>query len=195
MVHILVIAGLLAVAQPAAARSPLAEGGHVVAGSIAFSSAGGEYYADDAGNRTQEWSLQPGGGVFVADGLALNLLAVGTWFRQGDVVSNHYELGPTAEYYFDTIGDDDPRGHGVPYLGAGYLWGRARSELAGSSSTYDSGSGLLKGGLAWMVSDEAAADITVQYRFGTFTEKQPTDGPRSRGDRWSLHWGLKVFLP
>lgn len=195
MVRILLIAVLLAAAQPAAARSPLAEGGHVVAGSIAFSSAGGDYYADDAGNRTQEWSLQPGGGVFVADGLALNLLAVGTWFRQGGVVFDHYELGPVAEYYFDTIGDDDPRGHAVPYLGAGYLWGRARSELPGSSSTYNSGSGLLKAGLAWMLSGDAAADITMQYRFGTFTEKEPQGGPKSHGDRWSLYWGLKVFLP
>jgi hypothetical protein len=186
---------LLAAPPPARPAAPLAAGGRVVTGSIAFSSAGGAYYENDAGDRTQEWMLQPGGGVFVVDGLACNLLASGTWFRQGDVVANHYEIGPTAEYYFDTVGDDPAKGHALPYVGAGYLWGKVRSELPGSTSSYNSGVVLLKAGLAWMVADHTAADIAVQHRFGTYTEKHPQDGPKFRGNRWTVHWGMKVFLP
>ncbi len=193
--RILIAACLAALAAPALAGSPLAKGGRVVTGSIAFSSSGGAYYADARGGRSQEWVVQPGGGVFVADGLALNLLAAGNWFRQGDVVANHFEMGPTAEYYFDTLEDRDNQGRGVPYLGLGYLWGQARSELPGAASTHNSGLWLLKAGVAWMVADFAAADIAVQYRTGTFTQKRPLDGPEFPGNRWTVHWGMKVFLP
>jgi hypothetical protein len=189
------VLALAAAAPGARAAAPLAAGVRVFTGSIAFSSAGGSYYANDAGDRTQEWILQPGGGVFVADGLACNLLASGTWFRQGGVVANHYEIGPTAEYYFDTVGDDPAKGHALPYVGAGYLWGKVRGEMPGSTTSYNSGVVLLKAGLAWMIAENAAADIAVQCRFGTYTQKRPQDGPRFHGDRWTIHWGMKVFLP
>jgi hypothetical protein len=184
------------VAAPCAVAGPLDAGTRVVTGSIAFSSAGGGYYADEGGNRTEEWSLQPGGGMFVADGLALNLLAAGTWYRQGSIVSNHYEFGPTVEYYLQTFDDDkDVRGRAVPYLGTGVLWGRARTESAGVESAWNSVCGLARVGLAWMVLDRVASDIAVVYRFGSYEQKQPVDGDKEHGNRWTVNWGMKVFLP
>lgn len=180
---------------PARGASPLVRGGRVLAGSLTFSSAGGSTYAGDAGDRTQEWSVQPAGGLLVANGLAVNLLLSGTWFRQGDLVSNRYEMGPTLAYYFDTVGDDDAVGHAIPYLESGVLWGRAHSEVPGTVTSTNSTCVQVGGGLAWMLAERIAADISVIHRFGTDTQKEPLDGPRTHGNRWRLHWGLKVFLP
>jgi len=190
----IVLLAALTIAAGAGA-SPVDRGRRVATGSVSFSSGGGSYYADGDGNRTQEWSLQPGGGVFVAHGVAVNLLASGTWFRQGGVVANHYEFGPTVEYYVDTVGDGEARGRSLPYVGAGVLWGRARSEAAGVETTWNSACMMLKAGLSWLLLDSVATDISVMHRFGTFEQKAPVDGAMRHGNRWTLHLGLKIFLP
>ena len=62
-------------------------------------------------------------------------------------------------------------------------------------TSYNSTCGLLRAGLAWMVAERIAVDISVMHRWGSYTEKEPLDGPRTHGNRWTAHWGLKVFLP
>lgn len=184
---------LAAEAEPVA--NFLAKGTRLVGGSFSFSSAGNTYHQNSDGDRTQEWTLRPGGGYFVVDQLALDLHLEGTWFTQGDVLSSHYSLGPVLEYYFDVVGDDDPKGHAVPYLALGYLWGQAREEGSDYETKFNSGMWTMSAGLSWMLSDVVATDLELNYRVGEFTEKVPVDGVKRDSDRVSFFLGIKAFLP
>ncbi len=173
----------------------LGKGTRLVGGSFTFSSAGNTYFENGDGDRTQEWTLRPGGGYFVADNLALDLHVEGRWFIQGDVRSSHYSMGPTLQYYFNVVGDDDPQGRVIPYLGLGYLWGHAREDGAGSEEKFNSGMWSMSAGLSWMLSGVLAMDFEVNYQTGEFTEKVPVDGVARGADRVGFFIGVKAFLP
>lgn len=175
--------------------SLVAKGGKFVAGSFSFSSAGDSYYQNEAGDRTQEWSVLPGGGRFVADGLALGFHLEGNWFTQGEVRRTAYAMGPVLEYYLDTIGGGDRVGRVLPYAGIGYLWGQARDESPAGRTKHNSGEVSLTAGMAWLLSDQVAADLSANYRNGRFTQKAPLDGVAYASDRWTLFFGFKAFLP
>lgn len=196
LVLMLFLPAAAAAAAPAGdgSRFP-SRGTRLAGGSFSFSSAGDTHYENSAGDRTQEWSLRPGGGYFVADGWALDLHVEGRWFSQGPVWSSQYNLGPVLEYYFDVVGDDHPRGHAVPYLGLGYLWGHAREENPLGDRKFNSGLWSISGGLSWLLSDVVATDLEINYRRGVFTEKVPLDGLQRDADRISFFLGIKAFLP
>ena len=177
-------------------RAPfLQKGTRLVGGSFTFSSAGNTYYENSDGDRTQEWIVRPGGGYFVADKLALDLHVEGRWFIQGDVRSSHYSMGPTLQYYFDTVGEDEPKGHAVPYLGLGYLWGLAREDRSDSEAKFNSGMWSMSAGITWMLSDLIGLDLEFNYQTGEFTEKIPVDGVARDANRISFFVGVKAFLP
>ncbi len=178
----------------AALAGPVDRGGQLFGGSFSFSSAGDGYYERETGERTQEWTVAPGGGHFIADGLALGFHLEGRWFMQGEVRRTAYTMGPTLTYYHDTTGGDDPAGHVLPYLGVGYLWGQARDESPAGNSKHNSGETSLTAGMAWMLSSQVATDIALNFRTGRFTEKIPEDGLARASDRWTLFIGLKAFL-
>lgn len=183
------------VPQKATATAPMfAKGARTVHGSFSFSSGGQEFLQNSEGDRTQEWTIAPAGGYFIAPGLALKLAFEGTWFAQGDISTSEYSLGPVVEYYFDTIKDASPRGHAVPYLGAGYLWGTFRESSAESNAKYVSGLFTFTGGLAWMLADHLAFDIAINFKAGEYTAKIPHDGEKFSADRWSVFLGLKGFI-
>jgi hypothetical protein len=173
---------------------PVTRGTKIYAGSFSFSSAGEGFYENAAGDRTQEWTVRPGGAVFVADGLAMGFHLEGRWFTQGEIRRISYSMGPVLEYYWDTTGGDEPAGRVLPYLGGGYLWGQTRDESPAGNTKHNSGMVSLNAGLAWLLSDQVAADIAVNYRTGRFIEKVPRDGPESRADRWTLLIGFKAFV-
>ena len=173
----------------------LKQGSHLVGGSFTFSSAGDTYYENTDGDRTQEWIVRPIGGYFVVDNLAMDLHIEGRWFTQGDVLNTHYSMGPVMQYYFDVVGEDEPKGHAVPYLGLGYLWGLAREESPGSELKFKSGMWALSAGVSWMLSSVVAMDFEVNYQTGEFTEKIPVDGVSRDANRISLFLGVKAFLP
>lgn len=185
----------LAVVGPVLANAPMFEkGARTIHGSFSFSSAGDGFFQNAEGDRTQEWTLTPGGGYFIASGVALTLAIEGSWFTLGEVTSSEYSMGPVLEYYFDTVGDDDPQGHTIPYLGAGYLWGTVKEETATSNTKYVSSLLTLTAGLAWMMSDHIATDIAINYRVGEYTEKYPLDGAEYAANRWSVFIGIKGFI-
>lgn len=175
--------------------SPVAAGSHLVGGGFSFSSAGKSYYDNAAGDRTQEWTVQPGGGYFLTDGLALAFHLEGRWFTQGEVRNFSYAMGPVLEYYWDTTGGEEARGKILPYAGVGYLWGKSRDESPTGDIDYNSGMTTLAVGMAWMLSNEVATDISVNYRTGHFIQKDPEDGGSSSADRWTVLIGFKAFLP
>ena len=131
----------------------------------------------------------------MADNLAFALQMEGRWFTQGDVWSSHYSIGPVMQYYFDVVGEDDPKGHAIPYLGLGYLWGQAREEGTDFESKFNSGMWSMSAGLSWMISDVVATDLELNYQVGEFTEKVPLDGISRDADRISFFLGVKAFLP
>lgn len=180
---------------PTGDRSPVARGGNIVSGSLSFSSAGDGYYENSEGERTQEWTVRPGGGHFIADGWALSFHLVGRWFTQGEVRNTDYAMGPVLEYYWDTSGDEAAKGKILPYGGLGYLWGQARNESPAGKTKFNSGLTTLTAGLAWMVSSQVATDISVNYLTGRFTQKVPEDGLAREADRWTLMIGFKAFIP
>lgn len=184
-----------AVSGDGANPSPVARGGNLVAGSFSFSSAGDGYYENPAGDRTQEWSVRPGGGYFVIDGLALNFHLEGSWFTQGETRVTTYQMGPVMEYYWDTTGGEDPRGKILPYAGLGYLWGQSRDESPAFNTKYNSGLTTMSVGLAWMVSSQVATDISINYRTGRFTQKIPEDGLGRQANRLTVMIGFKAFIP
>ena len=173
----------------------LQKGNRLIGGSFTFSSAGNSYYENSDGDRTQEWVVRPGGGYFVVDNLALDLHVEGRWFIQGDVRSSHYAMGPVLQYYFDTVGEDEPKGHAVPYLGLGYLWGLAREDRPDSEEKFTSGMWSMSAGLTWMLSDLIGMDLEFNYQTGEFTEKIPVDGVARDANRISFFVGVKAFLP
>ncbi len=184
----------------AASAGPVDRGRTLFGGGFSFSSAGDGYYQNAQGDRTQEWTVRPGGGYFVADGLALNFHFEGQWFAQGDNRRTSYTMGPVVEYYWDTTGRPDAqgdpvRGHVLPYLGLGYLWGQDRLGSADIQTKHNSGLVHLALGMSWMVSDHVATDISLAYRFGRFTQKVPEDGLARQADRWILYVGIKAFVP
>ncbi len=176
-------------------ESFLKQGSHLVGGSFTFSSAGDTYYENAEGDRTQEWIVRPIGGYFVADNLAIDLHIEGRWFIQGEVLNSHYSMGPVMQYYFDVVGDDEPKGHAIPYLGLGYLWGLAREDRADSELKYKSGMWSMGAGVSWMLSSVVAMDFEFNYQTGEFTEKVPVDGVSRDANRISLFLGVKAFLP
>lgn len=173
----------------------LARGTHLVGGSFTFSSAGDVYYENSGGDRTQEWIVRPGGGYFAADNLAIDLHIEGRWFIQGENRSSHYSMGPILQYYFDVVGDDDPKGYAIPYLGLGYLWGLAREDRIDSEAKFNSGMWTMSAGLSWMLSNTVALDLELNYQTGEFTEKIPVDGVSRDANRISFFVGIKAFLP
>lgn len=173
----------------------LKQGSHLVGGSFTFSSAGDTYYENTDGDRTQEWIVRPSGGYFVVDNLALDLHIEGRWFTQGEVLNSHYSLGPVMQYYFDTVGEDEPKGHAIPYLSLGYLWGLAREDRADSELKFKSGMWSMSAGLSFMLSSVVAMDFEINYQTGEFTEKVPVDGISRDANRISLFLGVKAFLP
>jgi len=200
----LALAGIALIAGPVSAagngngetrKGPVARGNNLLGGSLSFSSAGNGYYQDQDGDRTQEWTVCPGGGYFVSDGLAFCFHLEGRWFSQGDVRRTSYAMGPVLEYYWDTTGGEESRGKILPYVGLGYLWGQDRDESAAGTAKYNSGLVTVSAGLAWLLSDQVATDIALNYRSGRFTEKIPEDGRALRADRFSIFLGIKVFLP
>ena len=183
----------------AAQAGPLDRGNKIFAGSFSFSSAGDGYHDNADGQRTQEWMVRPGGGAFVADGLALNFHVEGQWFSQGEVRRSSYTMGPVVEYYLDTTGKPDAggdplRGHVLPYAGVGYLWGQDRLESPGGGTKHNSGLVHLALGMSWLLSDQVATDFSLAYRFGRFTQKVPEDGRALEADRWTLYVGVKAFV-
>ncbi len=173
----------------------LQKGTRLVGGGFTFSSAGEKYFENNEGDRTQQWAVQPGGGYFVADNLAFALTIEGRWFIQGDIWSSHYSMGPSLQYYFDVVGEDDPKGHAVPYLELGYLWGQAREDGTDFESKFNSGMWSMSVGLSWMLSDVVATDLELNYQVGEFTEKIPVDGVSRNANRISFFLGIKAFLP
>ncbi len=173
----------------------LQKGSRLVGGGLSFSSAGDKYYENSAGDRTQQWAVRPGGGYFVANNLAFALHMEGRWFIQGDIWSSHYSIGPVMQYYFDVVGEDDPKGHAVPYLGLGFLWGQAREDGTDFESKFNSGMWSMSAGLSWMLSNVVATDLEFNYQVGEFTEKVPVDGVSRNADRFSFFLGIKAFLP
>ena len=173
----------------------LKKGSRLVGGGVTFSSAGNKFYENSAGDRTQEWTVRPGGGYFLADNLAFPLHLEGRWFIQGDNWNSHYSMGPVMQYYFDVVGDDPPRGHAVPYLALGYLWGQARLDGTDFESKFNSGMWTMSAGLSWMLSDVVATDLEWNYQVGEFTEKVPVDGVSRDANRFSFFLGIKAFLP
>ncbi len=199
-ISLVLVAGmmLLVLSQAWAEDQPksfLSRGTHLVGGSFTFSSAGDTYFENSDGDRTQEWIVRPGGGYFFADNLAFDLHIEGRWFIQGDVESSHYSMGPIMQYYFNTVGSDDPKGHAIPYLGLGYLWGLARQEAAGSEAKFSSGMWSMSAGLSWMLSNVVAVDLELNYLTGEFTEQVPVDGVARDANRISFFIGVKAFLP
>jgi|GEM_PF-3536248 len=172
----------------------LERGTHLVGGSLSFTSAGGDHFENEAGDRTEEWTLRPGGGTFVLRQVALSFHLEGQWFSQGDVRITRYAIGPTADFYFDTVGDEDPRGYALPYLGIGYLWGTSRDESASAEYRYNSGMFTATAGLTWLLTDHVATDFQVNYRSGRYTEKKPESSVNRNADRWSFFFGFKAFL-
>ena len=173
----------------------LHKGSRLVGGGISFSSAGNTYYENLSGDRTQEWIVRPGGGFFMADNLAFALHMEGRWLIQGDAWSSHYSIGPVMQYYFDVVGEDDPKGHAIPYLGLGYLWGQAREDGLDFESKFNSGMWSMSAGISWMISNVVATDLELNYQVGEFTEKVPLDGLARDADRISFFLGVKAFLP
>jgi hypothetical protein len=194
LVFSLLILGLGVADQARAAAPMFTRGSHIIHGSFSFSSGGNRYFENSEGDRTQEFILAPRGGYFISDGLALNLALEGSWFTLGDLSSTEYSFGPVVEYYFDTIGDDDPNGHVVPYVGGGFLWGVAEENDATSDSRYTSSLLTLTAGLAWFLSEHFATDIAVNYRVGNYAEDYPVDGNEFAANRWSLFIGIKGFV-
>lgn len=174
--------------------SPVAAGGNLVGGGLSFSSAGKNYYENADGDRTQEWTVQPGGGYFITNGLALGFHLEGRWFAQGDLRKFTYAMGPVLEYYWDTTGGEEAKGKILPYIGAGYLWGKSKEESPAGTLNFNSGMTTLIAGMAWMVSSQVATDISVNYQTGHFTEKEPFEGPTLNADRWTVLIGFKAFL-
>jgi len=171
------------------------KGSRLVGGGLSFSSAGNTYHENLVGGRTQQWAVRPGGGYFMADNLAFALHMEGRWFIQGDVWSSHYSIGPVMQYYFDVVGEDDPKGHAIPYLGLGYLWGQAREDDTDFESKFNSGMWSMSAGLSWMISDVVATALELNYQVGEFTEKVPLDGVARDANRISFFLGVKAFLP
>ena len=173
----------------------LKQGSHLVGGSFTFSSAGDTYFENSDGDRTQEWIVRPAGGYFALDNLAIDLHLEGRWFTQGELLNSHYSMGPVLQYYFDVVGEDEPKGHAIPYLGLGYLWGLAREDRSDSELKFKSGMWSLSGGVSWMLSSVMAMDFEINYQTGEFTEKTPVDGVSRDANRISLFLGVKAFLP
>ena len=173
----------------------LQKGSRLIGGSVSFTSAGNSYFENSAGDRTQQWALRPGGGLFVADQLAFSLHLDGRWFTQGENWSSHYSMGPVLQYYFDTVGQDDAKGHALPYLSLGYLWGQAREDGVGFETKFNSKMWSVSAGLSWMLSDVVATDLELNYQIGQFTEKIPVDRISQDADRISFFLGFKAFLP
>ncbi len=190
---LLILVGSATQAEEIAAKF-MQKGSRVVGGGITFSSAGNTYYENSSGDRTQQWAVRPGGGFFIADNLAFALHMEGRWFVQGDIWSSHYSMGPALQYYFDVVGEDAPKGHAIPYLSLGYLWGQAREDTADFESKFNSGMWSMSAGLSWMLSDVVATDFEFNYQVGEFTEKIPVDGVSRDANRFSFFLGIKAFL-
>lgn len=176
-------------------NSPVAEGRNMVMGSFSFSSAGGNYFEDEEDNRTQEWTVHPGGGHFISDGLLLGFHMEGRWFAQGDFTRVSYAVGPVLEYYWDNSEAGAVQGELLPYMGLGYLWGQDRDESPAGKTKYNSGQASLTAGLSWLLSNQVATDISINYRFGHYFEKVPEEGNGIKANRWGLMLGFKAFLP
>ena len=188
---------LLLLASAAAAGGPVSKGTEIFTGAISYSSAGRAYYEDADGKRTQEWVMTPGGGIFVIDGLAVELVLEGRWFSQGGLREDYWGWGPKVEYYLDTTGGDEPAGHALPYVGLAYLWGKTKLETPGStdSTRFNSGMTSLSVGVSYLMTNHVAADLVVNYRIGTYSQKSPVDGVDYKADRWTVLLGIKAFIP
>jgi hypothetical protein len=170
---------------------PIGRRSTLLAGSVAFSSGGGEAYADAEGNRFVQWDLYPTVQHFVARGVAVGGAIGISSVSQGETSASIYGIGPRVSYF---IGPRHPaapaRGTPLPFLGLGLLWTR----IAADDGFVDvSGSGLtlsLGGGVAFMVSESVALLAEAAYHIDHLTVEDQS----ANGNRVSLQLGIAGFL-
>ena len=182
------------VSASAVVAGPVSKGNEVYSGAISYSSAGGSYYENATGDRTHEFIMTPGGGLFLRDGLAVNVILEGRWFSHGGVRDDYYSIGPRLEYYWDTTGGEDAKGHWLPHVGLAYLWGRAELESPDSLEKFNTGMTSMSVGVDHMLTDHVAGTLTINYRVGHYNRTDSGEGANLKANRWIVLLGIKAFV-
>lgn len=142
---------------------PTDQGNSLVAGSLAFSSAGGDLYAEED-NRLTTLQFNPSYSYFVSPGLAIGAKLVLARMSIGEDRQTAWGMGPQVLYFFGgkPVGND-ASGETYPFIGGSFVITKQSfndffGEASASGTAFSFG-----GGISHMISNTVALFTELSY--------------------------------
>lgn len=172
-------------------RGPIDHGSTVVAGGVAFSSAGGELNQDASGHRLVIFELHPDVLHFVARGFALGVALSLTSAAQGSASATSLGVGPKAAYFF---GPRQPAAHArgalYPFVAFSLLATRQSVSTGFADATGTGVTAAFDAGLTYLMTESVGLVAQTGYRI----DNLKVEGQSASGNSITIQLGIAGFL-
>lgn len=171
---------------------PVDKGSTVLMGSVSFSSAGGDLYENNDGERRTSFEFSPMFGYFVAPGFSVGLQITYSNQAQGDASLSTWAAGPEIAYFIGgNKAKESIKGSTYPFLTAGYYF-QGTSYSNGSNDSSNSGSKFRLGaGIDYLLTESVGLFGLLAYDMDT---EKPEEGDSISGNHFGLYVGFNIFL-
>lgn len=172
-------------------RGPIDHGSTVVAGGVAFSSAGGELNQDAAGHRLVTFELRPDVMHFVARGFALGAALSLSSASQGSASATSLGVGPKVAYFFGPQqATSHARGALYPFIAFSLLATRQSVSTGFGDATGTGLTAAFDAGLTYMMSESVGLVAQTGYRI----DNLKVEGQSASGNSINIQLGIAGFL-
>lgn len=156
---------LMVLVMASAANAQTDKGDWLVGGNLTIGTATG----------ASQFTLQPMGGYFFANGFAAGLNVNLNFTKTGDVKTSELGAGPFARYYFNLKSPSFK-----PFLHAEYNLGNLVTKVPGLKSSNTYGSFFLGAGGAYFINSNVALEAVAGYNHTKVQGQDPENGFRFR---------------
>lgn len=188
------IVTVVVVSSSAVAQSfPTDKGSKIVSGGFTFSTAGGDLYESEDGDRQVLIQFNPSVDYFVIPGLALGGKFLLEYFLDGEYSLDTWGIGPRIVFF---LGGNQPRstikGTTYPYLSASFFYTHSTFSFGEVAEVTSSGHTIgIGGGVLYMLSNAVGLFGEADYQVESMN---PERGDSVGGNKFNIIAGFSVFL-
>jgi hypothetical protein len=172
---------------------PIDKGSKLISGSFAFTSAGGDLYANSDDERVTTIMLNGSFGYFVSKGFNIGGKLLFNRQSQGDNSTTTWGVGPSVSYFF---GDENSKVY--PFIGGTFLYNKTTLKSKYNYGYYEveeeydySGTTLaFGGGVCYMLSSAVGLFTEINYQI----DNVDFEGHSFSGNKVNFMIGINAFL-